>query len=221
MSDMICLGSFKWSHLLLDTQKQSKLLELHPHTTDGFIHVVGGLVSDEYGRIYLHHNALANEFLLPGGKLEFNETYEEALMRELKEELDIQVERMRHVSSVKYIIGGLRRCFHMFDVEEYTGIPVNNEDKKFDQYWAKKIETDNSLWFAIEINGTITADVQDIMHSFLDLYHMWSVAPQVEKEIFLAASYKEYEPSTIKKSQHYYLSFDLSNQSYEYSWLPL
>ena len=127
MSSTISLGSFKWSHLLIDKDKSNKLLDLHPHTDDGFVHVVGGLLYDESGRIYLHHDARKNEFLLPGGKVELEESYEEALTRELKEELDIDILSWKYLSSVKYIWGGVRRCFHMFEIDDYSGIPINNE----------------------------------------------------------------------------------------------
>ena len=50
---------------MIDEDKINKLLPCHPHTDDGFVHVVGGVVYDESGRIYLHHNAKLNEFLFP------------------------------------------------------------------------------------------------------------------------------------------------------------
>ena len=65
----------------------------------------------------------------------------------------------------------------MFQVGEYTGTPINNEHDKFDQYRAKRIDSDNIIGFGIEIDGTITDDVQDIMHTFLDVYHLFSIAP--------------------------------------------
>ena len=213
---MICLGSFKWSHLFLNEEKNTRLLQIHPHTQDGFIHVVGGLVYDDQGRIYLHHNALYNEFLLPWGKVEFWETYEQALTRELKEELDIEVHKMNYLSSVKYIAGGVRRCFHMFEIQDYSGIPINNEHEKLDYYWSKKIESDNGLWFAVSIDGTITDDSQDIMHSFIDLYHIEYVTKHVDPQELLWATYTYYDSSQITVSDHYYLYYDPNKQQYEY-----
>ena len=74
----------------------------------------------------------------------------------------------------------------MFEVEDYTGIPINNESEQLDQYRAKKLPSDNDIGIAIEIDGTVTDDVQDIMHSFLDLYHLWHVTQYVTSEELLS-----------------------------------
>lgn len=208
MSQEICLWSFKWSHLILNQEKYEHLLTKYPHTDDGFIHVVAWVVTDEAGRIYLHHNAKLNEFLLPWWKVERWETYEQALIRELKEELNIEILDYTHLSSVKYIAGWARRCFHMFQVKHYTGTPINNESDKFDQYWVEKRDSSNSLWFALNINGTITEDVQDIMHTFLHLYHLFSIVSLLSWDDLLQAPYLVYDESLIDISQHYYLYYN-------------
>lgn len=213
MSNIFCLWSLKWSHLIINQEKYAALLQKHPHTQDGYIHIVGAILTDETGRIYMHHNAKLNEFLLPWWKVEIWESFEEALVRECKEELNIDIEDMTHLSSVKYIAGWVRRCFHMFQVHTYTGIPINNE-KKYDQYRAKKVFSDNTFWFGICIDGTITEDEQDIMHTFLDLYHISVVAPNLEASILLEGTYLPYDESLIDCSKHYYLWFDEEKKEY-------
>jgi ADP-ribose pyrophosphatase YjhB (NUDIX family) len=57
------------------------------------IEIAGCVILDDYGRILLIHRSDAKEphWELPGGKLETDETAEEAAVRGLREELDIDV----------------------------------------------------------------------------------------------------------------------------------
>lgn len=102
----------------------------------------------------------------------------------------------------------------MFIVEEYIWIPLNNENDKYDQYRAEIIESDNDLGFAVNVEGMITEDVQDIMQSFLDIYHLYSIAPQIHDDVLLVSNYREYDQMKIYISQHYYLYLDLENKLY-------
>ena len=212
----LCLWSLKWSHLLPDIEKQHILLTQHPHTDDGFIHIVGGVIYDEQWRIYLHHDAKANEFLLPWGKLEQGETFEQALKRELQEELsiDVQEDDMIFLSSVKYMWWWIRRCFHMYEITKYSWSPVNNEHKKYDQYRAQKRESNNALWFSIAIQGTITDDVEDIMHSFIDFYHLFYIRQHIDTALLQQGIFASYDASTIDSSDHYYLFFNAEEKQY-------
>lgn len=64
-----------------------------------YIELAGCVILDDYGRILLIHRSGTDEphWELPGGKIEDYETAEEAAVRELKEELDLDV---RLVSSL-------------------------------------------------------------------------------------------------------------------------
>lgn len=210
----LCLWSFKWSHLIINTEKYQHLLDTHPATDDGFIHVVWWIVKNSEWKIYLHHHAKLNEFMIPWGKVEQGENFDQALCRELKEELDIDVLSLHQISSIKYIVSGKRRCFHIFMIDEYQWIPINNESDKFDQYRAEIIDSDNDLGFAVNVDGTIIHDVQDIMQSFLELYHIVTIIPQISDDILLLSSYREYDQTKIDLSQHYYLYLDLEKKLY-------
>lgn len=73
------------------------------------IEVVCALIQREDGKIFCCKRgpgrALANKWEFPGGKIEQNETKEEALTREIKEELksDIEVIKFIGVSNHKYL----------------------------------------------------------------------------------------------------------------------
>lgn len=211
---IVCLWSFKWSHLIINNEKYHQRLAEHPATDDGFIHVVWWIVKNTQWKIYLHHHARLNEFMLPWGKVDKWETFEDAMKRELHEELDIIVHTCHHLSSIKYIVWWLKRCFHMFMIDDYSGISLNNESDKYDQYRAEIIDSDNKLGFAIKVDGTITDDVQDIMQSFLDVYHLYTIVPQIYDDILTQSHYVEYDQSLINPSQHYYLYLDQEKKEY-------
>jgi 8-oxo-dGTP pyrophosphatase MutT (NUDIX family) len=210
----ICLWSIKWSHLIINTEKYQQRLTDHPATEDWFIHVVWWIVQDSDGKIYLHHNAKLNEFVLPWGKVERWESFEDALTRELREELSIEVKQSHHISSIKYIHWWQKRCFHMFIIDEYTWIPLNNDSHKLDQYRAEIIDSDNDLWYAIKIDGTITDDGQDIMQSFIDIYHWKTIIPQLRDNILVNSTYVDYDQDEIDPSKHYYLYLDQKKKEY-------
>lgn len=68
---------------------------------------------------------------LPGGHLEFGESFEEALSRELKEELGISPTSMRQFGVFNTMF--LPSSHHVqiaFIVETYDGTPVNNEPNR-------------------------------------------------------------------------------------------
>ena len=73
------------------------------------VEVVCALIQNEQGKIFCCKRgpgrALANKWEFPGGKIELNETKEEALVREIKEELksDIEIIRYIGVSNHEYL----------------------------------------------------------------------------------------------------------------------
>ena len=147
-------------------------MKSHEHTEDGSIHLVGCIVKDAQGRRYVHQDAKANEFYLPGGKVDKGESMTQAAVRELREELDIEVSDVSEIGCRKHIHNGIKRCFHVMEVNTYTGTPVNNDAHKYDHYRVEIIDADNSLGRAVKINGTITDDEYDIRHTFVDIYNI-------------------------------------------------
>ncbi len=209
----VCLWSFKWSHLIINTEKYQECLIQHPATEDGFIHVVWWIVKDSEWKIYLHHNARLNEFYIPGGKLEFWESFEEALHRELQEELWITVVKSHHHYTLKYIVW-IQRCMHIFVVDTYTWIPLNNDSHKYDQYRAEIIDSDNALGFAVKVDGTITDDGQDIMQSYRNLYHMLVIPRLLDWNDISQYPMRSYDVAKINPSHHYYLYLDQEKKEY-------
>lgn|GEM_PF-5896531 len=98
------------------------------------------------GEFYVHHNAKANEFFFPGGKVNTGETVAQAAVRELQEELSIttSVDHIVSLSVMKCIHGGVKRCFHMVDVLQYEGEIIDCETK-YNPYRAEVVPSDTTL----------------------------------------------------------------------------
>ncbi len=96
------------------------------------------------GRTFLVEKRRANDEAdpgyveIPGGHVDSNETLEDALRREMKEELGIEVERVRLVQkSLATATNGERQRIHYFHVEKWNG---RIESKEAEQvYWESEV----------------------------------------------------------------------------------
>jgi mutator protein MutT len=76
---------------------------------------------------------------LPGGHVKANESKEEALKRELREELGIKVKRLKFICKNFYIASnGERQNAYCFLVTDYEGKPVCKSAQEV--FWEDKIE---------------------------------------------------------------------------------
>ena len=83
-----------------------------------------------------------------GGKLEINETYEEAAVREAKEELnfDIKVEDLEYFDEIKYEYENFILNMKLFEATKWEGVP-------------EKLEVVDFAW--IDVNNIDGLDVVD------------------------------------------------------------
>jgi 8-oxo-dGTP diphosphatase len=93
------------------------------------LNVVAGLIYRD-GKLLVCQRRKAAAFALkwefPGGKIEAGESAVEALRRELKEELDIEVREVKEVYQCEHVYaGGPRVRLRFFCVAEFTGTPKN------------------------------------------------------------------------------------------------
>ena len=81
-------------------------MDLTLKTKEGYFNyrVAAVIVND--GKILAQRNTKTNEYYLPGGRVTFGETSEEALLREIKEELKIAGKKNFHTDSIQS--GGVR-----------------------------------------------------------------------------------------------------------------
>lgn len=79
------------------------------------IEVVCAIIQNDNGQIFCCQRgpgrALANKWEFPGGKIELNETKEAALIREIKEELNSDIEVIRYVGVSNHEYKDLEKPF--------------------------------------------------------------------------------------------------------------
>ena len=164
----------KFPHLAPESEKYSC-------SEDGFIDVVAGVLRDEKGRYAMIHHTKENLWFFPGGKVEKGEDLTTALKRELKEEIWTELTASKYLWAVKIIHLSKPRRVHRFEVES-NDIPTLQEPEKHkDIQWVSEELYENSLGFAININGTIINDERELLHDFIDFYLFKKVLNPQEK----------------------------------------
>ena len=137
---------------------------------DGFIDVVAGVIRDGEGRYAMIHHMKENLWFFPGGKVEKGETQEQALVRELQEEVGISVQDQNFLGAIKIIHLGKPYRVHWFEVTTSDTPSVQESEKHNALVWVKEEKSENSLGFALNINGTIIDDKKELTHDFIDFH---------------------------------------------------
>jgi 8-oxo-dGTP diphosphatase len=95
------------------------------------IHVVAGILRDNDGRVLLTQRPsgkhLAGLWEFPGGKREPGESSEDALRRELHEEIGIDVGAMRRVICFPWDYAEKSIFLDVYDIADFSGIPHGRE----------------------------------------------------------------------------------------------
>ena len=98
------------------------------------IQLSGCVIVDDLERLLLLHRYAAKNthWELPGGKLEQGETAEGAAVRELKEELGVQVRLVKALGSCDFEQAGQSYQYHWFHAVIEQGEPAVQEADTFD-----------------------------------------------------------------------------------------
>jgi 8-oxo-dGTP diphosphatase len=95
------------------------------------IHVVAGVLQDAGGRVLLAERAvgthLAGTWEFPGGKIEPGEAAEDALRRELHEELGVDIAEIEPLISIPWRYPGKSIVLHAYRVREFRGEPCGRQ----------------------------------------------------------------------------------------------
>ena len=137
---------------------------------DGFIDVVAGVIRDGEGRYAMIHHMKENLWFFPGGKVEKGECRIAALKRELKEEIGVEAEEKHYLGAIKIIHLGKPYRVHWFEVTTSDTPSVQESEKHNALVWVKEEKSENSLGFALNINGTIIDDEKELTHDFIDFH---------------------------------------------------
>ena len=100
---------------------------------------------------------------IPGGLVELNETVEEAIKREAKEETGVDLAVFQPIGYVDHILHAEGKHFvsQIFVATEYSGVPVNMEPGKFDRF----------EWFSVD---ELPENTSDVVHGAVRHYVEWT-----------------------------------------------
>lgn len=88
-------------------------------------HVVcGAIIQDRQYLIAKRGKGIGEDYWeFPGGKVEINESHEAAIIRELKEELNVDVRILNYVTSVDDVQDEIHLCIHSYRCAIKKGTP--------------------------------------------------------------------------------------------------
>src|SRR5688572_8830552 len=109
------------------------------------VHVVAGVLRDVRGRILLARRTagrdLAGAWEFPGGKVEPGETPQQALARELHEELGIRIGPAEPLIAVPQAYPGKRIVLDVYEIASYEGTPRGLEKQALAWAPAEKLSS--------------------------------------------------------------------------------
>ncbi len=154
-------------------------------TDDGFLQTVFAIIKDAQGRYLSIYNAKRDMRQFPGGKVDAWETLEQALAREVQEELGVPCTVGKQVGVRKAIMHGKIWLGHFYEVT-LQWEPVLQETTIHTALWYATVtpvekSEENTLWYEYSIEGSIIADEKEILR-FPSLYALMSVVPHLPEE---------------------------------------
>lgn len=154
----------------------------YEQTTDGAIDVVTCIIKRDDTYLLAYHTKW-QKYVFPGGKVEVWQSIQDAVKKELQEELGVQTTEIKQVGTCKNTLKWWLRNIHQVQVE-ITGEPKNMEPEKCTHLVrAQIVPWDNELWIAIKIDSTIIDDANEIRQQFTDLYiYHTGICQQTDKE---------------------------------------
>jgi len=115
--------------------------------------VVAAVFTDEQGRIYCarrrNDGELALKWEFPGGKIEQGETQQEALVREIKEELSADIEVLDYITTVHHQYNTFELTMHAYFTKITNGELVLSEHTG--SKWLDKSELMSLDWASADI----------------------------------------------------------------------
>lgn len=118
-----------------------------------YIEVVAAVIINQHNQIFCarrkDQGELALKWEFPGGKIEKNESLEDALVREIKEEFSTTIKVNDFIMTVKHQYQGFHLTMHAFYAEVIDGSLSLNEHT--DSKWLSKDELMTLDWAAADI----------------------------------------------------------------------
>ena len=117
------------------------------------IHVVAAVIRDGEGRIFATQRGYGpykDGWEFPGGKIEPGETPEEALKREIREELDAEIEVGESAGRIEYDYPEFHLSMDCFFCVLLSGAPILKEHEA--AKWLRPEELDSVAWLPADLS---------------------------------------------------------------------
>lgn len=131
------------------------------------IEVVAAIIHDEQGRIFATQRGygdMKDGWEFPGGKIEPAETPEEALKREILEELETRIEIEKLITTVEWDYPKFHLTMHCFLCHIESGHPVLLEHEA--ARWLEKGELDDVDW--LPADRVVVDELKNLFAFMLD-----------------------------------------------------
>lgn len=115
------------------------------------IEVVAAIIKKE-DKIFITRRSygdFADMWEFPGGKIEVGETREDALIREIKEELELDINNLEYLTTVEYDYPSFHLTMHCFICEIYGG--KLNLNAHNDAKWVSLEELSSQVWVPADV----------------------------------------------------------------------
>lgn len=110
--------------------------------------VVGAVFTDEQNRIYCarrsNNGELALKWEFPGGKIELGETQQEAIIREIKEELKTDIQVLDYITTINHQYKTFEITLHVYFTKIVNGDFILSEH--IESKWLDREDLMNLDW---------------------------------------------------------------------------
>jgi 8-oxo-dGTP diphosphatase len=118
------------------------------------IEVVAAVIEHENQYLCVQRNAnkydyISYKYEFPGGKVEINETNEEALIREIQEELNLEIQIQKHIITVEHTYPDFKISMHTYLCSTQNRSLTLNEH--VDHKWLEKVDLSSLDWAAADV----------------------------------------------------------------------
>lgn len=129
------------------------------------IQVVVGILINSFGEILIakrpHNKYCPGLWEFPGGKIEANESELDALKREFREEIGIDIASAKHWFTFEYVYPDRVVSLKNWLIEKYSGVPFGAEEQQI-----KWVRPEELMHFTFPEGNRII--IEKITHAFSD-----------------------------------------------------